>query len=91
MGMRSSRSHPILRFLMRAMDGRVAICAKRDQVLFRIFAAVAAELLMVNLKASHRSAELASPPVAPQSSFAKLLVLMLVKPDRHVLPAKSIH
>ena len=91
MGMRSSRSHPILRFLMRAMDGRVAICAKRDQVLFRIFAAVTAKLLMVDDKVCHRSAELASPTVAPQHVLAKLFIFLLVKPERRPFFKRLVH
>ena len=48
-----------------AMPSGVACGAKRDQVLFRIIAGLAAEFLVVNLKIRHRAAVLASPSVSP--------------------------
>jgi len=48
----------------------MALVAKRDQVLFRIVAGMAAEVLMMDLKIFSRAAELAAPAVPPQNSLA---------------------
>ena len=55
--------------------------AQRDQVLFRIFARVAAEIFMVDLKVGHRAARLASPAVAAEDLVAQSVVSVGLEPQ----------
>ena len=76
---------------MRVMGQSVAICAQRDEILLQIFSAVAAELLMMDLKIFPRAAELASPVVAPQHELTKLFIFLLFEPDGHLLMERLTH
>jgi hypothetical protein len=52
--------------LSSAMQRNVAFSAKRNQVLLRIIAGLAAKFFVMNLEIGHRAARLASPSVATQ-------------------------
>jgi hypothetical protein len=56
------------------MQDSMAFCTQDDQVLFQIIASPAAKSLMVNFKIGEASAHLASPTIAGQDLFAKLVV-----------------
>ena len=52
----------------------VACCTQRDQVQLRIFAGLAAKLLMVDFQLRHRAAGLTPPAVATQNLLAQTFV-----------------
>ena len=62
----------------------MTIETKGYQIVLAILAGVAAKFFMVNFKVCHRTAELAAPAVSPQYVLAELLVILLLKPDRHL-------
>jgi len=62
------------------MHSGVACRAKRNQVLLRIIAGLAAKLFVVNLKVGHCAARLASPAVATQHLVAETVVLIGLEP-----------
>jgi hypothetical protein len=51
------------------MDPRMATVAQGNQVTVGIFPCLAMELLMMYLKARHRTAELATPAIASQNAL----------------------
>jgi hypothetical protein len=60
--------------ILSRMRGRVALRAKRDQVLLRVFARVAAEFPVVDLKIRHCATPLTPPAVAMQDLLAQTFV-----------------
>jgi len=56
------------------MHAGVACRTERNQVLGLVFARVAAESFMVNLKIRHRAASLASPAIPAEYLVAELFV-----------------
>src|SRR5207244_3909272 len=82
---------PTLATNLLTVGERVASEAKRDEILFVIFAGVAAKLFVVDFKVRHGTAQLASPAIALQSPLAQLPVTFISKPDRHLFRQSSIH
>ena len=68
----------------------MAICTERDEVVFRIRTAMAAEILMMYFEVLPGSAVLTTPAVAPQHVLAKFLVFAFSKPE-WCLPVKVVH
>ena len=64
-----------------SMYSSVALCAERDQVLFRVVAGVAAKLFVVNLQIRHRAARLTAPAIAAQHLLLKILIRKWVEPN----------
>ena len=69
----------------------MTIETKGYQIVLAILAGVAAKLFVVNFKVCHRTAELAAPAVSPQYVLAELLVILLLKPDRHLFRQNLLH
>ena len=59
----------------------VACCTQRDQVQLRIFAGLAAKLLMVDFQVRHRAAGLTPPAVATQDLLAQAFVRHGIQPQ----------
>jgi hypothetical protein len=77
--------------LSTAMDRRVAVKAQHNQIHFLILACVAAKLFVVDLKVGHGTAQLASPAISPQYLLSKILVILLLEPDRRLFRQNVLH
>jgi hypothetical protein len=73
------------------MGGSVTIKAKRDQIAFTIPARVAAELFVVDFEVGHRTAQLTSPAISAQHLLSKILVILLLEPDRRLFRHNLLH
>jgi hypothetical protein len=65
--------------------------AERNQVCFRIVAALAAKFLVVNLKIQPRPATLASPAVTPQHLLSQSFVYLRIEALSRAFGKNSIH
>jgi len=73
------------------MGGSVAIEAKRDQIVFLISAGVAAKLFVVDFKVCHRTTQLTAPAISAQHLLSKILVILLLEPDRRLFRQNLLH
>ena len=73
------------------MGGSVTIKAKRDQIAFTIAARVAAKLFVVGFKVGHGTADLAPPAISAQHLLSKVLVILLLDPERHLFRQDMLH
>ncbi len=73
------------------MDRRVTIEAQRDEIPLVIIAAVAAKLFVVNFKVGHGTAQLTAPAISPQYLLPKVLVTVLLEPDRRLFRQNLLH
>jgi hypothetical protein len=73
------------------MHCSVTCRTKRNQVLLRIVAGLAAKFFVMNLEIRHRAARLASPAVATEHLVAKLFVRLGLKPHGRSLWSDQIH
>ena len=71
-----------------SVDWTVATQAKRDQIAFIIRTTVAAKLFVVDFKICHGTAQLTSPAISPQHLLTKILIFLLLEPDRGVFFGK---
>jgi hypothetical protein len=74
---------------MLCVDALVAGGAQSDEILLAIVTLPAPELDVMDLEIRHRSAGLASPPIATQHSYAQLLIGMGIQASSRVLPQAS--
>jgi len=73
------------------MGRSVTIKAKRDQIAFTIAARVAAELLVVDFKVGHGTTQLTAPAISAQHVLSKILVILLLEPDRRLFRQNLLH
>ena len=69
----------------------MAVGAEGNQILFRIVAALAAKLLVVNLQVRPGSARLASPAVAAQNLLSESFVPLGIKPQARLFGSNPVH
>ena len=73
------------------MDHRVTIHAQGNQVRLNVGTCLAAELLMMDLKIRHRSAELTSPAVAAQNLLPQQFVRDGIQSGRFSIESELTH
>ena len=69
----------------------MTVGAQRNEVVFLVFARMAAKLLMMNFEISHRTAELASPAIPSQHLFTEFGIVIYSEPKRSRFYAGLIH
>ena len=74
-----------------SVDWTVATQAERDQIAFIIRTTVAAKLFVVDFKVCHGTAQLTSPAISPQHLLTKILIFLLLEPDRRLFRQDLLH
>ena len=69
----------------------MAVGAQRNQIRVVIVALLAAQVLVVDLQVLSGTTELASPAIAAQNLFSKLIVWFGIKPQARSLRSNSLH
>src|SRR6476660_191896 len=73
------------------MDQRMTCGTQRDQVLFRIFAALAAKFFVLHLQIHHAAAVLTSPAITPHHLLSELIVRFGIEPKPRPFGQYSVH
>ena len=74
-----------------SVNWAVATQAERDQIAFIIRTTVATKLFMVDFKVGHGTAQLTSPAISAQHLLSKILVILLLEPDRCLFRQNLLH